>query len=212
MLGTPTPGSNYTDGTYTNINLIATNHNDPIAKPATIVVSGGGVTSVTMTGTTRGVRVGSLLSLQISTALGAGGSGFTVEVTAVAGGGSNNVAVGRNAGQAVTTGFNNTYLGYSAGQFNDNGSGNVFIGHGAGQNAGAQSNQLYIANNSTSTPLIFGDFSAGYVKINGAFLMDSFTPASSTANGNAGRISWDSNYIYICVATNTWKRVAISSW
>jgi hypothetical protein len=37
------------------------------------------------------------------------------------------------------------------------------------------------------------------------------TPASKTASGIAGQVSWDSSYIYICVATNTWKRVAISN-
>jgi len=38
------------------------------------------------------------------------------------------------------------------------------------------------------------------------------TPASSTDTGNAGDICWDSNYVYVCVATNTWKRSAISTW
>ncbi len=38
------------------------------------------------------------------------------------------------------------------------------------------------------------------------------TPVSATDTGNAGDICWDANYIYICVATNTWKRSAISSW
>jgi hypothetical protein len=38
------------------------------------------------------------------------------------------------------------------------------------------------------------------------------TPSSSTDTGNTGDICWDSAYIYICVATNTWKRVAISTW
>jgi len=38
------------------------------------------------------------------------------------------------------------------------------------------------------------------------------TPASSTATGDVGSICWDSSYIYICVGTNSWKRVAISSW
>jgi len=37
-------------------------------------------------------------------------------------------------------------------------------------------------------------------------------PASATSTGTAGTIAYDSNYIYICTATNTWKRVAISSW
>ncbi len=38
------------------------------------------------------------------------------------------------------------------------------------------------------------------------------TPASATATGKVGEISWDSNYIYVCVATNTWKRTALSTW
>jgi hypothetical protein len=38
------------------------------------------------------------------------------------------------------------------------------------------------------------------------------TPASATATGSVGTICWDSSYIYVCTATNTWKRVAISTW
>lgn len=38
------------------------------------------------------------------------------------------------------------------------------------------------------------------------------TPASATATGNAGDICWDASYVYVCVATNTWKRTALSTW
>lgn len=38
------------------------------------------------------------------------------------------------------------------------------------------------------------------------------TPASASAAGVAGTIVRDANYIYICTATNTWKRVAVSTW
>lgn len=37
------------------------------------------------------------------------------------------------------------------------------------------------------------------------------TPASKTAAGIAGQVAWDENYIYVCTAANTWKRVAISN-
>lgn len=37
-------------------------------------------------------------------------------------------------------------------------------------------------------------------------------PASATATGTLGEIRIDANFIYICVATNTWKRAAISTW
>ena len=38
------------------------------------------------------------------------------------------------------------------------------------------------------------------------------TPASAGAAGTTGMICWDSSYIYICTATNTWKRTSIATW
>ena len=37
-------------------------------------------------------------------------------------------------------------------------------------------------------------------------------PASATATGTTGEIRIDANYIYVCVATNTWKRTALTTW
>lgn len=37
-------------------------------------------------------------------------------------------------------------------------------------------------------------------------------PTTASSNGTAGQIAFDSNHIYYCVATNTWKRVALSTW
>jgi hypothetical protein len=36
------------------------------------------------------------------------------------------------------------------------------------------------------------------------------TISGATANGVAGTIAYDANYMYICVATNTWKRIALT--
>lgn len=36
-----------------------------------------------------------------------------------------------------------------------------------------------------------------------------FPPESSSANGNAGEIRFDTNYLYICVSTNLWKKIAL---
>lgn len=38
------------------------------------------------------------------------------------------------------------------------------------------------------------------------------TPTSASDTGIKGQICWDANYIYVCVATDTWKRVAIATW
>ena len=43
-------------------------------------------------------------------------------------------------------------------------------------------------------------------------IIPTHTPSSATAAGTAGEIAWDANYVYICVASNTWKRVAIATW
>jgi len=37
-------------------------------------------------------------------------------------------------------------------------------------------------------------------------------PASATATGVLGEIRYDANYMYVCVATNTWKRSALTTW
>lgn len=38
------------------------------------------------------------------------------------------------------------------------------------------------------------------------------TPASAVAAGNAGEICWAAGFLYVCVAANTWRRVAIAAW
>jgi hypothetical protein len=43
-------------------------------------------------------------------------------------------------------------------------------------------------------------------------LRTSKTPASGTAPGNVGDICWDSDYIYVCVSTNNWKRSSLTGW
>jgi len=38
------------------------------------------------------------------------------------------------------------------------------------------------------------------------------TPASATAPGNVGDICWDAGFVYVCTATNTWRRSALTAW
>lgn len=37
-------------------------------------------------------------------------------------------------------------------------------------------------------------------------------PATATSSGTAGQVAADTSFLYICVATNVWRRVAISSF
>tara|TARA_B100001093_G_C26212877_1_gene752783 strand:- start:349 stop:600 length:252 start_codon:yes stop_codon:yes gene_type:complete len=44
------------------------------------------------------------------------------------------------------------------------------------------------------------------------YMITSSVPATASSTGVAGTLAYDSNYLYVCVATNTWKRVAIATW
>lgn len=59
----------------------------------------------------------------------------------------------------------------------------------------------------TGTPTEQLDLSGDAIRIRAAQ-----TPASAAATGDAGMLCWDASYIYVCTATNTWKRAAIATW
>ncbi len=81
------------------------------------------------------------------------------------GNGIANTAIGVTALYATANGASNTAVGYRAGYSNSTGSLNVFIGNSAGYFE-TGSNKLYISNSTTSTtPLIYGDFSTNKVAI-----------------------------------------------
>lgn len=37
-------------------------------------------------------------------------------------------------------------------------------------------------------------------------------PLLSTSSGLVGQITFDSNYVYVCIAPNSWKRIPLTSW
>jgi len=37
-------------------------------------------------------------------------------------------------------------------------------------------------------------------------------PSTATSTGSAGSIRFDANFIYVCYATNSWRRVAVAAW
>lgn len=81
----------------------------------------------------------------------------------------------------------------------------------------------------TGSGIFFNTSNAAIIQTNGttAFTLDSsqnatfagriiqtnaVTPASAAATGTVGTMAWDTSYIYICTASNTWKRAAIATW
>jgi len=62
------------------------------------------------------------------------------------------------------------------------------------------------------------DISAGAVAVaddltmTGDLIVATKTPASAAATGTAGTIAWDASFLYVCVGTDEWERVAIATW
>jgi hypothetical protein len=46
----------------------------------------------------------------------------------------------------------------------------------------------------------------------GGAILTTAAPTSASDTGAAGTITWDSSYVYVCIATDTWKRSPLSSW
>ena len=78
-LGAITGGSGYTNGTYTDVPLTGGSGDN---AEATVVVSGGAVTSVTITARGAGYQVGDAISAA-NTSIGGTGAGFSVPVSAI---------------------------------------------------------------------------------------------------------------------------------
>ena len=146
--------------------------------------------------------------------------------------GHNNSALGRGALYSNTTGYNNSVVGAIAGGSLTIGSDNVFVGYYSGfsglQKVDAQNSIAIGANTYTTSnnQVVIGSgttthglgkipaLTSNGLDINGTTIRLQFrTITSPTATGNVGEMCYDANYIYICVATNTWKRIPIpSSW
>ncbi|MBN2862610.1 MAG: tail fiber domain-containing protein [Bacteroidales bacterium] len=134
--------------------------------------TGGGNTFVGMSsGTGAGSGIDNAYFGHLAGAITPGGN-YNVYIGKYAGygsspnSGSDNVYVGQRAGISAT-GSSNVFLGSVSGAFNT-GSGNIFLGHRSGENE-TGSNLLFIDNSNTAAPLIYGDFTADSVKINGVF-------------------------------------------
>lgn len=71
------------------------------------------------------------------------------------------------------------------------------------------SNNRYITVGNTDAIKI--DSSGSTTALVGNFRIAAPTvPASATDTGSAGEIAWDSDYVYVCVATNTWKKSGLN--
>jgi hypothetical protein len=135
--------------------------------------------------------------------------------------GTGNTAVGFQAGLDVTSGASNTFIGYDADVGDPTHSNVVSIGRGA---TSTTSNELTIGSTtypinsmrlgvqSSGNPLVTADATNLAFKGQTIGIATTKTPASASDTGTTGMICWDADYLYVCTATDTWKRTALTTW
>ena len=126
-LGTITGGSGYIDNTYTSVLTYVSGSTAVTYPTATIVVSGGVVTTVTLTSFGVGFKDTTTVLSAAAANIGGTGSGFTVPVATISSG-ENNTAIGLHALYSNTTGDSNTATGLSALFSNTTGANNSAVG------------------------------------------------------------------------------------
>ena len=136
--------------------------------------------------------------------------------------GTDSTAMGDNT---IASGISSTVMGVSTeasgyastaiGQYNVLNSGdaatsfnltNTAFSIGNGTSAGARSDAFSVLFNGNTT--VAGSITSASLNI--AAL--NAAPASASATGTIGEIRFTADHIYVCVATNTWKRVAIATF
>lgn len=138
--------------------------------------------------------------------LGSGNNGFGNSSLQNLTTGSDNIVIGNYSGNAITTGSYNTIIGGSVpGNPGDNW---VTIADGQG-------NKVFETQATDRTPgqILITDLS-GVGRYGN--LLGAAGPTYSTSVGTQGRMGINNDdgiwYLYVCIATNTWVRAALTSW
>ena len=82
----------------------------------------------------------------------------------------------------------------------------------------AASPHRFIISSDATAGAEFALTTTGDLTVSGSFDADairirtSSPPASSSATGSPGEIRWDSSFLYLCTATDTWKRAALATY
>jgi hypothetical protein len=104
-----------------------------------------------------------------------------------------NTAVGQSALNRLISGNGNVAIGRGAGLENPSGSNNIYIGFEAGgTNNLSENDKLYINNNKSINPLIYGEFDTGLVRINGTLDVTEKINREATGNTNLVPIAYGS--------------------
>lgn len=67
-------------------------------------------------------------------------------------------------------------------------------------------------NDGTGSMVVPGPSYLGQTNVSALNVASTTAPSTATSTGTAGQIVWAAGFLYVCVAANSWKRVAIAAW
>ncbi|MES2769055.1 MAG: tail fiber domain-containing protein [Bdellovibrionota bacterium] len=193
---TTVTGNHNTSFGYNNLNSVTTGYQNVAIGSSNMASNTTGYNNVSVGQGALGLNVSGAYNIALGQALNS--------LTA----GDSNIAIGQSSLGSINTGINNVALGRSAGFYAASiSSRNVFIGNEAGPSgATAMTDKLYIDNSANDNPLIYGDFSDNYLRINNILeLPEITTPADAVAG--YGRIYFKSDGLYIKMGSTEAKLV-----
>lgn len=89
-----------------------------------------------------------------------------------------------------------------------------FVKFITGIGAGSQIGEIKVDSGKLLFSTTSGSKFTNGVEVSGSTFILSSPPAiaSTSTTGITGQISWDDNYIYVCIGTNQWRRAALTAW
>jgi len=120
------------------------------------------------------------------------------------------------AGQALTlTGASSRLDVQNGGTYaiSLNSSTGINTNQGVGLYIGNYGTSLWRAQINGTNGNITTEGSVTAASLSGSLVISGSTaPTTASSTGTPGEIRYDASFIYVCIATNTWKRAAISTW
>ncbi len=137
--------------------------------------------------------------------------------------GFGNTAVGVQSLENITNQNGNTAIGLYAGRYYTgnlaltSSASSVFVGSNTKSLANTTTNEIVIGANAIgagSNTATLGDTNITKTVLGGVLQKRALdtAPASATATGTLGEVRITATHIYVCTATNTWVRTALTTW
>jgi hypothetical protein len=95
----------------------------------------------------------------------------------------------------------------------------INIGASANDGTGESLRSAFSKINDNFSNISLIGFDAGNINCQGSidiganiYLSSDYVPAAADSDGDTGQLAWDEDYIYVCTATDTWKRANLVAW